>query len=80
MSMAAIRSMPTKTSIEPRAVFHLQLGIDVQKGTLFICTSFETRIKITLGHLGHVELVQKFTHIALKEHTISKQINMIEDY
>ena len=63
--MPTVRTVPTETSIVPRAVFDLGRGIDVLKGTLFVEARAEFLVEVTLGHLRHVVLVEKLAVVAL---------------
>jgi len=63
--MPTVGTVPTETSIVPRAVFDLGRGIDVLKGTLFVKTRAELLVEVTLGHLRHVVLVEKLAVVAL---------------
>ena len=65
MPMTTARTVPTKASIVPRAVFDLGRGVDVLKGTFFVETSAELLVEIALGHLGHVVFVEKLAVVAL---------------
>lgn len=58
--MATGRAVSTKSSIVPRAVFHLTFGVDMEKRAFFIVAGVESRIKITFGHFGHIVFVKKF--------------------
>lgn len=63
--MPAMRSVPAKTAIVPRTVLDLALRIDVQERTLLVVARIEARVKIALGHLGHVVLVQELALVTL---------------
>lgn len=57
VTMSTVRTMPTETSIIPRTIFDLALGIDVKERAFFVVACIKSRIEITLGHFGHIVLV-----------------------
>jgi hypothetical protein len=64
MPMPAAGSVSTKSSIVPRAILDLALGIDVEESALFLVAGVEAGVEIAFGHLRHVVLVEEFAAIA----------------
>jgi len=62
--MPTRRSVTTKAAIVPRAVFDFRRGVDVLEWALFVETSAELLIKVTLGHFGHIVLVEELAIVA----------------
>lgn len=67
--MPAMWSVPTEATLVPRAIFHFALWINVQERTLLVVAGIESRVEVTLRHLGHVVLMQKLTLIPLLAET-----------
>lgn len=67
--MSAVGTVPAEPSVVPGTVFDFALGVDVQKGTLLVVAGVEAGVEVTLGHLGHVVLVQELALIALLAQT-----------
>jgi hypothetical protein len=69
VTMATVGSMPAESSVIPRAVSNLGLRINVKEWTLLIRAGMKARVEITFGHLAHVVLVEKLTHVSLLTET-----------
>jgi hypothetical protein len=64
MPMPAAGSMSTKSSIIPRTILDLALGIDVEESALFLVAGVEAGVEVAFRHLRHVVLVEEFAAIA----------------
>lgn len=69
MSMPTMWSVSTESAVVPGTVLDLALRVYVQEGTFLVVTSMEAGVEVTLGHLGHVELVQELALVALLTET-----------
>lgn len=56
-------TMFTEATVVPRAVLDLGLRVDVQEGALLVAAFPELGVKVALGHLGHVVLMQELALI-----------------
>lgn len=63
--MATVWSMAAEATVVPWTVLDLALRIDVQERTLLVVAGIEARIEVALGHLLHVEFMEKLTLVAL---------------
>lgn len=65
VSMPTPRTMPAKSSVVPRTIFDLTLGVNVQESAFLLVTCIESRVEITFRHFRHVIFVQEFAAVAL---------------
>lgn len=65
VSMATMRTVSAETTVVPGTVLDLALRIDVKKGAFLVVARIESRVEVTLGHLGHVVLVQELALVTL---------------
>lgn len=64
VTMPAPGTMSAKSSIVPRTIFYLALGIDVQKRAFFLVACVESRVEVTFGHFCHVIFMQELAAVA----------------
>lgn len=69
MSMPAMWSVSTEPAVVPGTILDLALRVYVQERTLLVVACMEAGVEVTLGHLGHVELVQELALVALLTET-----------
>jgi len=65
MAILAIRTMSAETTVVPRAVLDLALGIDVTKRALLVAAGQVFREEEAFRHLAEIVLVQELALIAL---------------